>query len=215
MRKSAANILGAALLVVLLAGLQAAPATAKPKVYRSVPTHAALSVTRASDGTITAKVSFTSNPRCLPAKRFKRVGRKNLFPEILSSLLFGGPYTADGESHPAGSLGEGRPPGEGTFSPVSPPGKSPYVWEAVFPGSAPVEVTNLQSNSERHYTTTVSAASALRVLAAAPVSKGQGLPYFKAAYDQGGKRIILKCEPLTGATTEIFAGKAVMKTFYF
>ncbi|MFP5389445.1 MAG: hypothetical protein ACLGG5_09125, partial [Thermoleophilia bacterium] len=142
-------------------------------------------------------------------------GRKNLFPEILSSLLFGGPYTAEGQSYPAGALGEGRPPGEGTFSPVSPPGKSPYVWEAVFSGGAPVNVTNLQSNSERHYTTTVSAATALRILAAAPVSKGQGLPYFKAAYNQGGKRVILECEPLAGATTEIFSGKAVVKIFYF
>lgn len=216
MRKSATSVaLRFSLLVALLVGLQVGTVAAKPKVYRSVPTHAAFSVERAPDGTITAKVSFTSNPRCLAAKRFKRVGRRNLFPEILSSLLFGGPYTAEGKSHAAGALGEGRPPGEGTFSPVSPPGKSPYVWEAVFPGSSPVYVTNLQSNAERHYTTTVSAATALRVLAAAPVSKGQGLPYFKAAYDQGGKRIILKCEPLTGATTEIFSGKAIEKTFYF
>jgi hypothetical protein len=207
--------LGFALFLALLGCLPAGTAAAKPKVYRSVPTHASFAVTRGDDGTITATVSFTSNPRCLPAKRFKRVGKKNLFPEILSTLLFGGPYTAEGESHPAGSLGEGRPPGEGTFSPVSPPGKSPYVWEAVFPGSAPVNVTNLQSTSERHYTTTVAAATALRILAAAPVSKGQGLPYFKAAYDQGGKRIILKCEPLAGATTEIFSGKAVVRTFYF
>ena len=188
---------------------------ARRKVYRSVPTQVAFSVQRAADGTITSTVTFTSDPRCLVAKRFKRVGRKNLFPQILSSLLFGGPYSANGESLPAGALGEGRPPNEGTFSPKSPAGKSPYVWGAVFPGNTPIQVTNLQSNSERHYATTVAAASALRILAAAPVSKGQGLPYFKAAYNQGGKRIILKCKPLTGATTEIFAGKAVVKYFPF
>jgi hypothetical protein len=191
-------------------------AVAKPKIYKSVPTRSSFSVTRAADGTITAKVSYiSSDPRCLAPKRFKRAGQRNLYPEILSNLFYGGSYVSEGREFPAGAKGFGRPPNLGTFKPVTPFGKSPLVWEGVFPGNSPVEVTNLQSNSERHYTATVAEASSLEVLAAAPVSKGQGLDYFKVAFDRGGKRVILKCEPFTHTEFEGFSGSYLIKHYYF
>lgn len=202
--------------VVGLSLLSGASAAAKPKIFKSVPTQSSFSVTRAGDGTITAKVSYVSkDPRCLAAKRFKRAGQKNLYPEILSTLYFGGSYTVEGKEFPVGAKGSGRPPNEGTFNPVSPFGKSPLVWEAVFPGSTPVSVTNFQSNSERHTTLTVAEASGLEVLAAAPVSKGQGLEYFKVAFNRGGKRVILECQPFTHATVAGFSGAYLVKHFFF
>jgi hypothetical protein len=196
--------------------LSVAAAAAKPKIHQSVPTRSSFSVTRAADGTITAKVSYISkDPRCLAAKRFKRAGQKNLYPEILSTLFFGGAYSVEGKEYPVGAKGSGRPPNEGTFNPVSPFGKSPLVWEAVFPGNAPVAVTNFQSNLERHTTLSVAEASALEVLAAAPVSKGQGLEYFKVAFDRGGKRVILECQPFADATVGGFSGAYLAKRFFF
>lgn len=217
MRRLPSRLIAAVTAALLLTlAVWAGTASAKPKIYKSVPTRVQLSVTRAGDGTITARVSYLSNdPRCLAAKRFKRAGAKNLYPNISSTLLFGGPYTANGEEFPAGAKGFARPPNEGTFDPVSSFGKSPLVWENVMPGDTPLAVTNPQSNSERHYTATVADASELQVFVAAPVSKGQGLPYFKVAYNQGGKRIIEKCEPLAKATIEGFAGKYLERDFLF
>jgi hypothetical protein len=50
----------------------------------------------------------------------------------------------------------------------------------------------------------------------APGSNGQGLPYFKVAYKQGDRPVILKCEQLKGATYSGFAGtQFVLKDFPF
>jgi len=198
----------------LVAGLLTGAASAKPKIYKSVPTHVQFSATRAADGTITARVSFTSKDgRCLAAKRFKRVGTKHRYLQVLSALLFGGPFTANGEDFPAGAKGSASP--RDGFSPISPFGKSPLVWEAVLPGDELLEVFNPQSDTERRYKATVAEASGLRVVAAAPVSKGQGLSYFKVAFDKGGKRIIEKCQPLAHPSFEGPAGSYVARNFVF
>jgi hypothetical protein len=89
-------------------------------------------------------------------------------------------------------------PGHGALHPVSPFGKSRLEWEGSFPASA------------------LTGGTGLRMFVGAPGSNGQGLPYFKVAYNQGDRRVILKCEQLKGATYTGFAGtKFVVKEFPF
>jgi hypothetical protein len=89
-------------------------------------------------------------------------------------------------------------PGHGALHPVSPFGKTRLEWEGSFPASALADGTGL------------------RMFVGAPGSNGQGLPYFKVAYNQGGRRVILKCEQLKGATYAGFAGtKFIVKEFPF
>jgi hypothetical protein len=192
----------------VLAIVAAPAAFARQKVFKEIATQATLSATRSTDGGISARVAYTSkDPRCLASKRFKRAGAENNYFQAYAFLLFGSP---------PGSLGTATLPAHGVLSPVSPFARSPLVWEANFPGNTAVEVTNLASNSERHYEATVSQASALEMYAAAPGSNGQGLPYFKVAYNQGDSRIILKCGQLKGASYSGFAGaQFVVRTFPF
>lgn len=189
---------------LLFACLTAGSAAALPKVIKSVPTRATFSATKAADGTITAKVSFTaSDPRCLSGKRFLQKFADGNYRVAGGTLLYGGAYSDEGISAPFGFDGFGAPPNKGLFAPVSPAGKSPYVWQAIWPGSTPVLITNFHNEElDRHYETTVAAASAVNMGAIARASMGQGLPYFKATYNQGGKHYILKCGVLAKSGTE-------------
>jgi len=173
----------------------AAPAMALSKVTRSFPTRVAFAATKAADGSVTVKASFSSpEPRCLSAKRFLQKKFHGAPDAAGAYLLFGGTYSAGRGSGAFGFEGEGPPPSSGLLSPVSQPGRSPYVWEATWAGDTPVTVTNFYDPSHpRHYESTVGAASAVRAGAIARASAGQGLPYFKTTYNRGGKHYIVKC----------------------
>lgn len=185
----------------VFAGLASDSATAGSKVFRSVPTQVSFSVTRApADGTITAQVTYRSkDPRCLAAKRFKRAGMRNeYFQAYVPEWLFGDPPGSEG-------LGQLR---GATLAPVTPFGKSKLVFKVTIPGDTPVAVPSPDPDS------TVAKASALKLYVAAPGSNGQGLPYFKVSFHEGGKHVVLKCEQLKGATYDGFAGSEfVIKTF--
>jgi hypothetical protein len=171
-------------------------AAAHPKVITVVPTQVRLSATRQADGSIVAKAEFTSpEPRCLSAKRFLQNTSKGQYLAAGGSLLFGSP---------PGTTGFAAAPERGLFSPKSKPGVSPYIWEATWPGSTEVLVTNLNSDKERHYASTVADATEVTLGAEARASKGQALPYFKVAYNEDGKRHIVKCQTL--GKTESSAG---------
>jgi hypothetical protein len=69
-----------------------------------------------------------------------------------------------------------------------------------------VLTTNLYDKSlPRHYSTSISAATGVSLGATARASGGQGLPYYKVAYNQAGKHIIVKCGTLNTreASTQI------------
>ncbi len=171
-------------IVALLALVFAAPSSAK-RIYKSVPTHVAFSATRAADGTVTAKVLFTSpNPKCLSADRWKK--------------------TSDGYSHDAeawlhyptaspSDTEDYAEPNNGLIGPVSPAGHSPYVFQVIWPGSMVVKVHASPINAPYYtYTSTVSAAINVAVYGYAPPSHLKS--YYEYAYNQGGNRIILKCQ---------------------
>lgn len=200
-------------LVLSLACMAAGSASARPKVYRSVPTVVSFSATKGTDGAITVKATFSSpDPRCLEGKRFLQKHRDGNYWVAGGHLYFGGPFTASQEftghqiSEPFGFDGFATPPDKGFLAPVSPAGKSPYVWQAVWPGSTEVFTTNFYNKSlPRHSSTPVSAATGVSLGATARASNGQGLPYYKIAYNQGGKHIIIKCGTLNtrDASTKI------------
>ncbi len=81
------------------------------------------------------------------------------------------------------------------------------MWQAIWPGSTEVLVTNFYDKSlPRHYSAPVSAAAGVSVGAVARASKGQGLPYYKVAFNRGGKRIILKCKAIELGTASAKIG---------
>ena len=183
-------------IVALLALAFAAPSSAK-RIYKSVPTHVTYSATRAADGTVTSKIIFTSpNPRCLSADRWTKIKAwPGKFVDGFAALEYGGPWARQGRSHLSGSDGTGSPAlNSGWSVPISPAGKSPFVVQAIWPGSLPTTVINgllpLEDPNYK-YTSTVAAASGVAVFSYAPPSKRY--PYYKYAYNQGGNRIILKC----------------------
>lgn len=168
-----------------LVGLAATSAAARPKVVKSAATKISLSVSRAGDGSVVAKVLYTSpEPRCLEKKRFKRL-RDGYYHMVGSVLYYEGTY------------GIGEPPDLGWLAPVTPFGKSPLVWEARWAANASVPVEShrpgITKESERHYESTVAAAQGAELIASARPSSGQGLHYWKVAYNKGGKHFIVKC----------------------
>ena len=179
----------------IVLALVAASASALPKVTKRFPTSVSFSATKGADGAVTVKASFRSpEPRCLSSKRFLQKKFHGLPDAAGAYLLFGGSYGGEHGSGAFGFEGEGPPPSSGLLSPAGPPEKSPYVWEATWPGDTPVTVTNFNDPSHpRHYETTVGAASGVRAGAIARASAGQGLPYFKTTYNRGGKHYIVKC----------------------
>jgi hypothetical protein len=197
------------ILAVATAVLCAAPgsAPAKPKVTKTYPTRVALSATRAGDGTITVKAEFSSpEPRCLSAKRLLQKKFHGMSSAAGGYLLFGGAYSDDRGSGSFGLEGSvdftGGLPGSGLLSPVGKPERSPFVWEATWPGDTSVIVTNFHDSAKpRHYQTTIAAASAVSLGAVARESGGQGLPYFKTTYDKGGKHYVIKCGVLKKSET--------------
>jgi hypothetical protein len=188
-------------LALVFAALFVPPAAAK-RIHKTAPTHITLSATRSADGTITAQAKLTSpDPHCLVKDRVKKLS-DGYYHAIGAALLYGGPWSLG----PYGADGLGEPPDLGWLAPVSSGGRSPWLWKGTWPGDAEVRVENQNPNSTQpfKYVSTVGASSA--VVLSGSIGKGidPGRVY-KAKYNQGGNRIIVKCRP----------GKRTVKTFPF
>lgn len=190
--------------VMVLALAFVAPSSAK-RIYKSVPTHLALSATRAADGTVTATGVYTSpNPRCLSAKRFQKLHKGTVYyNSIGAGLGYGGPWSSANTNLPIGADGFGDFPGSsplpGWLWPVSPFGQSPLVWQSIAPGNALVK--NIEDHSGptiERYDSTVAAASGVDLAGDAPSGDPRNVRGpFISSYHQGGNRIILKCPYVT------------------
>jgi hypothetical protein len=189
--------------VTVIGAVAATPAGARPKVLRPVATRASISAERAADGTITARVIYRSkDPRCLVAKRFKRVGMRNEYFQA---------YMPEAFFHEEGHEVIGQVArGPDVLHPVTPFGKTSLTFEAVIPGSTYISGVKAPPPG-----VDLAQATGVRLYVTAPVSAGQGLPYFKVARNEDGKRVITECEALKGATYDGFGGKYVIKTIVF
>ena len=178
----------AAIAALCLVALIPAPAAAK-RIHKTVPTHFKASATRAADGTITATGSFTSpNRRCLSAKRFKATPKNGR--SYVSGVLN---YSNGGTAPPPVTSGAPFP---GALLPISPPGQSPYDFQAVWPGNGTTRVENhADPTLPLFYQSTVAAASALAVHGWT-VPRGPQRSY-KVRYHHGGSRVVLTCRPLS------------------
>ncbi len=157
--------------------LHTGSAVAHPKVHETARTRVALSAKKAADGTITEKVTFTvSNPRCFSAKNFKRL-RDGYFHGAGGSLAFNN------------GAGLANPPEDGWLhpSPASAFGKSPYIWEAVYPGITPISVEE-PINSHQFHESTVGDATEASIEGEFPTKE---VGYAK--YTAAGKRHIVLC----------------------
>lgn len=174
------------LLVCSLATLTLAspgPAAARTK---TIPTRAVLSATKAPDGTVTIEAAFSSpNPRCLRAGRF----HGKFYAQYL-----GAPVGADFYYGDAGPP-HGTPPSQGAGvgfepsvpQPISPAGRSPYVWQAAWPAST-VVANGFGGNGlggKFPDSTTVSAASGIGVFAL--------VKPFRITYRSHGARVTRTC----------------------
>jgi hypothetical protein len=171
--------------------LGTAPAGAVKVIHKVVATHIALSATKASDGTITARGVFTSsNPRCLSSKRTKPFS-SGQYSNFGSVLLYGASLPGD---H-TGQDGNGGPPGNGRLAPVSPAGRSPWIWEAVWAGSAPIGVENRHNKSLPYtYKSTVAGASAVELGGyLGSVNRLNVLAPYEVTYQQGKTVVKLVC----------------------
>ena len=202
-----AAICFAAIAVLALPSPSIAAAAAGGKV---VPTHVtAPTVTRAADGTITITDSFTSpNRRCLPAKRFTPVlattpvNTPRFHSPFWTLLYYGTGVPSLSNAEPVGGVAI-------PFTPISPQRHSPYVWQAVYPGTEPVtgwrnivnpgsyQVPGTAPDGSGVHTFTSSVAAA-RVVTVAGVAPPTGYtkakdPFYHVSYRSGGTRRSLLC----------------------
>lgn len=168
------------LVAVALAAIAFVPGAAMAKtIHKAAPTKIRLSATRAVDGTVTATAWVTSpNPHCLEAHRFKRL-RDGYYHRIEGLLDYGDGLFA-------------VPPGSTNLSPISAPGRSPFIWQAVWPGAVAVNVQS-QSDPELHYKAPVSAALGVDMGAGIGARNGEGVAYI-AKYFEGGQKIKVTCK---------------------
>lgn len=187
-------------LAALTAPVVVAPSAAQARtIHKTVGTQVKFSATKTADGTITARATFiSSDGHCLSAKRFG--GPSGRYAG--SALEYGGPSS---NGFPFGEDGVGYPPHYGWLFPASPAGHSPYVFQAVWPGSTVVPVDNeLNHNLPGRYSSTVGAASAVSVSGATMDRNAEGRRtretlFWKTSYRKGGDRIVLKCLRSTDA----------------
>jgi hypothetical protein len=176
-------------------------ASARQTIHRTVGTFASSSATRSADGTVTARIAFTSpNPRCLSAKRWEGGNTKlKHLPHgeseyVHATLVFGGPYRYGKYDHPYGAEGAGDTQNEGYFHAASPSERSPYIWEYKAPGSEALPVyTPGATNAVPRL---VSEASAINIIPSAPgtlILPGPEKRYWETTYDEGSDHIILRC----------------------
>jgi hypothetical protein len=166
--------------MALVCALAAASTGLARTVHRSAPTDARRTVVARADGGVTLIGIYTSpNPHCLEARRWKRLSDGYYHDGFQSYLVF-----------PSG--GTANPPRLGFLSPVSPFGRSPFVWRASWPGST---VVNVDEHNGKHVKETVADATGVRFYYEIPVSGAPGLPkngYF-TTYRAHGRRIKLRC----------------------
>jgi hypothetical protein len=179
--------------------------SARPKVTEHARTFISSKRYKEADGTVVVKVSFKSaNPRCLAAKRF------NLGKAPEAFFIFGGPYVVGGNTYPIGAGGTGSPKDRGgVLHPVSPAGRSPYVWEAQIAPTAIVKVElgeiehggPFKTEEERFPTYTVSEAAAVAVGGMAPGSPQTPDDVWVTGYNSNGELVTLECSvaPLFGS----------------
>jgi hypothetical protein len=175
---------------LVVAALFVPPAAAK-RIHRTAPTHIALSATRSADGTITAQAKLTSpDPHCLVKDRVKKLS-DGYYHVFGAALFYGGPWGLG----PYGADGTGEPPDLGWLAPVSSGGRSPWLWKATWPGDAEVRVENQNPNSTQpfKYVSTVGASSAVGLGGSIENGNNPLNPVYKAKYNQGGNRIIVRC----------------------
>jgi hypothetical protein len=170
----------------------ASPAQAKTST-KIAATKVEFSIARAADGTVTVKATFTSsNPHCLSRDRWKQYPSgeyKEGAPEF--GLYYGGVAWAD----PPGRFGA-------QLAPVSPFGRSPLVWRAIWPGSAGVIVENHagKTEAERSYRSTVSEAIG--------VDGGANTMAFEDRYKISDDKVLLKCRPVNERVrNQLFASR--------
>jgi hypothetical protein len=97
-----------------------------------------------------------------------------------------------------GEFDYARPPGGTELSPLSPFGRSPLIWQAIWRGSTTVTVEKqrgAKTEAERHYRSTVGAATG--------VDGGVSTPAFEDVYTSGGNKILLKCKPTNPLNEQI------------
>lgn len=172
-RPSSRSRLSAAFILVGLLALVFAASSNAKTIRKSALTNIKFSLTRAADGTITAEGTYTSpNPHCLDARRWKKLNNGEYDNPPGFGLYYGGHASAW-----AGSL-----------APISPFGRSPLLWKAVWPGSRTVHgEVGLKSESQpfQYFTSTVSAAIG-------PVGGGVAVA-FRIIYKRGKDKIELNC----------------------
>jgi hypothetical protein len=165
-----------AILSILISGslaLTFAPPVGAKRIIKRFRVKSAVSVNRATDGTISVRVVFTTrNPVCFSKKIIKR--ERDGFFHIVSGAL----YYADAD-------GYGGPPDHGLLSPVSRPSRTRWIWEAVWPGDAPVFPETHNPDLPYPYRTTVAAASELALLGNPPGGK--------IKYRRRGTKVRLLC----------------------
>jgi hypothetical protein len=161
----------------LLALANASPGSAKT-IHKSAPTGQERSVNRSADGTITLEGRYTSpNRHCLEAKRWTKLSDGNYHNGFDAVLIF-----SDG-------IEGASPPDGGWLLPVSPAGRSPYVWKAVWPGSALVTVRTKAGYIKEP----VSAATSLKFYYWLPSSIGSSRAPYETSYKEHGNTIELTC----------------------
>ena len=182
------------LLVIGLATLTLASPGAAAARTKTIPTRAVLSATKAPDGTVTIEAVFSSpNPSCLRASRFRGKAYDYLLGPFAADFYYGGaghPY-ATPLGDPAGFGYEPSVP-----QPISPAGRSPYVWQAAWPAST---VVVIGGGTPGFSTSTVSNASGIGLAAYVK-------PY-RITYRSHGARVTRTCAggvwPKSGLTQYI------------
>jgi hypothetical protein len=126
-KRLSACLLAATTIIFLVVGV-ASPGARKPKVI-GIREHIKTSITRAPDGTVTLRVTYTaSDPRCFSSGWLKKLGD--------------GYYHTDGSVLKYSQFGpraDANPPGNGWLVPKE-LNVSPSVWEAVWPGADEVHI---------------------------------------------------------------------------
>jgi hypothetical protein len=165
--------------IVSLPMLASAATSSAKTIHKSAPTGQERSVNRAADGTITLEGRYTSpNPHCLEKKRWK--------------TLSDGNYHEGFDAYPVFNGGIGTAPNGGWLAPVSPFGRSPLVWKAVWPGTAS---SYLLSGEDSGKKVLISETDLVKFFYWIPHSGTPGLPKkaYYTTYKEHGNTIELTC----------------------
>ena len=147
-------------------------------INRSAPTSETKGISRSADGTITLEGRYTSpNPHCLEAKRWRKLSDGYYHEGFDAYPVFGGEI--------------GTAPNGGYLAPISPFGRSPLIWKAVWPGTSishvgpPADFKKIP----------ISEANLVKFFYWIPHSGRPGLPAkaYYTTYMEHGNRVNLTC----------------------